>query len=54
MNPFLEYEDLEESALNSLGSQEEIYYLEPNLSGAVEGVDYTVQYGGNDYEEQSE
>ena len=40
--------------MNSLGSQEEIYYLEPDLSGAVEGVDYTIQYGGNDDKEESE
>ena len=39
--------------MNSLGGQEEIYYLEPDLSGAVEGVDYTIQYGANDDEEES-
>ena len=48
LNPFLDFEDLEESALNNLGGQEDIYYLEPDLSGAVEGVDYTIQYGVND------
>ena len=42
LNPCLDYEDLEESSLNNLGGQEDIYYLEPDLSGAVEGVDYTI------------
>ena len=54
LNPCLDYEDLEESSLNNLGGQEDIYYLEPDLSGAVEGVDYTIQYGANDDKEESE
>ena len=45
---------MEESALNNLGGQEDIYYLEPDLSGAVEGVDYTIHYGVNDDEEELE
>ena len=45
---------MEESALNNLGGREDIYYLEPDLSGAVEGVDYTIQYGVNGEEEESE
>ena len=40
--------------MNSLRGQEDIYYLEPDPAGAVEGVDYTIQYGGNDDEEESE
>ena len=45
---------MEESALNNLEGQEDIYYLEPDLSRAVEGVDYTIQYGVRNEEEESD
>jgi hypothetical protein len=27
---------------------EEVYYEEPDLSGGIEGVDYTIVYGNNE------
>jgi hypothetical protein len=27
---------------------EEVYYEEPDLSGGIEGVDYTISYGNNE------
>jgi hypothetical protein len=27
---------------------EEVYYVEPDLSGGVEGVDYTITYGSSE------
>jgi hypothetical protein len=31
---------------------EEVYYEEPDLSGGVEGVDYTITYGNNEGTEE--
>jgi hypothetical protein len=31
---------------------EEIYYEEPNLSGGIEGMDYTIVYGNNEGAEE--
>jgi hypothetical protein len=31
---------------------EEVFYEEPNLSGGVEGVDYTITYGNNEGTEE--
>jgi hypothetical protein len=31
---------------------EEVYYEEPDLSGGVEGVDYTIAYGNNEGTEE--
>jgi hypothetical protein len=34
---------------------EEVYYEEPDLSGGVEGVDYTIAYGiGEELEEEAD
>ena len=40
--------------MNNLGRQEDIYYIDPDLSGAVEEVDYTIQYGASVNEEESD
>jgi hypothetical protein len=33
---------------------EEVYYAEPDLSGGVEGIDYTISYGtGEELEEEA-
>jgi hypothetical protein len=31
---------------------EEVYYEEPDLSGGIEGVDYTIIYGNNEGTEE--
>jgi hypothetical protein len=31
---------------------EEVYYEEPDLTGGVEGIDYTISYGPNDKAEE--
>jgi len=54
LNPCLDCEDLEGASLNNSGGQEDIYYMEPDLSGGVEGVDYIIQYGANDEEAESD
>ena len=54
LNPCLDYEDLEGASLNTSGGQEDIYYMEPDLSGGVEGVDYIIQYGASNEEEESD
>jgi hypothetical protein len=38
-------EELDDAALNAIGSQEDIFYEEPDLSHGVEGVDYVICYG---------
>ena len=50
--PCLDFEELEEATLHNIGCQEDIYYMEPDLSGAIEGVDYTIQYGVRSEEEE--
>ena len=53
--PCLDFEDLEEAALHNIGGQEDIFYMEPDLSAAIEGVDYTIHYGvRNEEEEESD
>ena len=52
--PCLGYEDLGNASLNAIGGQEDIYYEEPDLSGGVEGVDYTIRYGADNKEEESD
>ena len=32
----------------------EIYYEAPDLSGGIEGVDYGIDYGGDNEEEEAE
>jgi hypothetical protein len=36
----------------ALEDYEEVYYEEPDLSGGVEGVDYTIAYGNNEGTEE--
>jgi hypothetical protein len=40
----LDCEELDDAALNAIGSQEDIFYEEPNLSCGIEGVDYVIRY----------
>jgi hypothetical protein len=41
----LDCDDLDDASLNAIGSQEDIFYEEPDLSHGVEGVDYVIRYG---------
>jgi hypothetical protein len=47
----LDFEDLDDAALNAIRSQEDIFYEEPDLSRGVEGVDYVIRYGAASDEE---
>jgi hypothetical protein len=52
-NPCLESENQFEETEGSPKDYEEVYYEEPDLSGGVKGIDYTISYGldeGNDEE----
>ena len=40
--------------MNTLEGQEGIYYLEPDLSGGVEGEDYIIKYGADDEDSESD
>jgi hypothetical protein len=41
-------EGLFEETEGSPENYEEVYYEEPDLSGEVEGIDYTISYGPNE------
>ena len=43
LNPFLDYEKIEEETTKEPDGQE-VYYAEPDLSGGIEGVDYDIVY----------
>jgi hypothetical protein len=45
LKPLLDFEELDEVALNAIEGQEDIFYEEPDLSCGVEGVDYFIRYG---------
>jgi hypothetical protein len=45
LNPFLDSEGQYEETEGASEDIEEFYYKEPDLSGGVEGVDYTIPYG---------
>jgi hypothetical protein len=47
----LDCEDLDEATLNAIGSQNDIFYEEPDLSQGFEGVDYIIRYGAASDEE---
>ena len=47
----LDCEELDDTTLNLIGGQEDIYYEEPDLSGGIEGVDYIIRYGAGNEEE---
>jgi hypothetical protein len=47
----LDCEDLDEATQNAIGSQEDIFYEEPNVSCGFEGVDYVIRYGAASDEE---
>jgi hypothetical protein len=44
-NPCLDSEGHFEEAEGTPEDYEEVYYKEPDLSGGVEGIDYTISYG---------
>ena len=50
MIPFLDSEDPEDTPMYATESQEEVFYEDPNLYGAIEGEDYDIVYGG-EYQE---
>ena len=52
MNPCLDSEDPEKTPMYATESQEEVFYEEPDLYGAIEGVDYDVVYGGEHNESE--
>ena len=47
LNPCLGAERSDE-AVSKEFEEEEIYYEEPDLSGGIEGVDYSIAYGAED------
>jgi hypothetical protein len=52
-NPCLESANQFEETKGNPKDYEEVYYEEPDLSGGVKGIDYTISYGpdeGNDEE----
>ena len=51
LNPCLDFEDLPEDH-NGIYQDDEVYYEEPDLSGAVEGVDYLIAYGADGEDEE--
>jgi hypothetical protein len=50
LKPLLDSEAGGEETLNTIGTQENIFYEEPDLSGGVEGVEYYIKYGADDDE----
>jgi hypothetical protein len=44
-NPCLDSEGQFKETEGSPENYEEVYYEEPDLSGGVEGIDYTISYG---------
>jgi hypothetical protein len=51
-NPCLDSESQFEETEGSPENYEEVYYEEPDLTGGVEGIDYTISYGPNDEAEE--
>jgi hypothetical protein len=47
LNPCLDLEGQNKKTEGASEDHEEVYYEEPDLSGGVEGVDYTIAYGNN-------
>jgi hypothetical protein len=47
----LDCEELDEVALNTIRSQQDIFYEEPDLSRGVEGMDYFICYGASSDED---
>jgi hypothetical protein len=41
-----------EETKGALEDYEEVYYKEPDLSGGIEGMDYTIAYGNNEGTEE--
>jgi hypothetical protein len=52
LNPCLDSEGQNEETEGASEDYEEVYYKEPNLSGGVEGVDYTITYGNSEGTEE--
>jgi hypothetical protein len=51
-NPCLESENQFEEIEGSPKDYEEVYYEEPDLTGGVEGIDYTISYGPDEGNEE--
>jgi hypothetical protein len=55
LNPCLDSEGQFEETEGTPEDYEEVYYKEPDLSGGVEGIDYTISYGiGEGLEEEAD
>jgi hypothetical protein len=52
LNPCLDSEGQNEETEGASEDYAEVYYKEPDLSGGVEGVDYTIAYGNNEGNEE--
>jgi hypothetical protein len=52
LNLCLDLEGQNEETKGASEDYEEVYYEEPDLSGGVEGVDYTIAYGNNEGTEE--
>jgi hypothetical protein len=52
LNPCLDSEGQLEETEGASEDLEEVYYEEPDLSGGVEGVDYTIAYGVSEGHEE--
>jgi hypothetical protein len=50
LKPLLDSEANGEETLNTIRTQENIFYEELDLSSRVEGVDYYIKYGADDDE----
>jgi hypothetical protein len=48
LNPCLDLKGQNEETEGASEDYEEVFYEEPDLSGGVEGVDYTIAYGNNE------
>ena len=48
VDPFLDYEEISEDSYEVYHT-DEVYYEKLDLSGGVEGVDYMLVYGADDY-----
>ena len=53
-NPCLDCENSDDSIVEKVENDDEIYYEEPDLSGGVEGIDYGIVYGLGDEEVEME
>jgi hypothetical protein len=52
LNPCLDLEGQNEETEGAPEDYEEVYYEEPDLSGGIEGMDYTIAYGNNEGSEE--